>query len=118
MNWTSFVSRALTANLVFLTLVATTTWAQTSSRFSGTVKDSSGGTVSGAAVTLTNQATNVSRTTTSDSEGGYLFPAVEAGVYRLAVERTGFKKVIQNDITLEINQNGRLDVTLEVGQSS
>jgi len=67
---------------------------------------------------LTNQATNVSRTTTTDGEGTYLFSLVEPGTYRLTVEHGGFKKNVQSGITLEVNQNGRLDVTMEVGQTS
>jgi len=117
MVW-SAVSRKFVLSSIVLILVIASTWAQTSSRFSGTVKDPSGATVPGATVTLTNQGTNVSRTTTTDSEGNYLFPAVEVGVYRLTVESTGFKKLVRDDITLEINQNGRVDVALEVGQAS
>jgi hypothetical protein len=97
---------------------ATAVWGQTTARFSGTVKDQSGATVSGAVVTLTNQATNVNLATKTDGDGNYLFPRVEAGVYRLTVEHDGFKKTVQSDITLEVNQNGRLDVALEIGQSS
>lgn len=115
MNW-SFIKRNFLACLAILLLAAAGLFAQTTARLTGTVKDQSGGTIAGAAVTLTNQATNVNRTTKSDGEGNYLFVLVDAGVYRLAVEHSGFKKNVQNDITLEVNQNARLDVALEVGQ--
>ena len=73
--------------LIFLMLAAASeVCAQTSARFSGTVKDQSGGTVAGASVTLTNQATNVNQATKTDGEGNYLFARVEAGTYRLTVE--------------------------------
>jgi hypothetical protein len=93
-------------------------WAQTEARFAGTAKDPSGGTVASATVTITNQSTNVSRTTKTDNDGNYVFPLLEAGVYRLTVEHTGFKKNVHADIRLEVNQNGRLDVILELGQTS
>jgi Carboxypeptidase regulatory-like domain/TonB dependent receptor len=93
-------------------------WAQTGGRFSGTVKDQSGATVSNAKVTLTNQATNISRTAMTDGDGNYLFPLVEVGVYSLTVEHEGFKKALQVDLTLELNQNGRVDVTMELGRTS
>jgi Carboxypeptidase regulatory-like domain/TonB dependent receptor len=111
---------AMKLSLLILALMGIAAGArgQTSARFSGTVKDQSGATVAGAAVTLTNQATNVNLTTKTDGEGNYLFPRVEAGTYRLAVEHGGFKKAVQSDITLEVNQNGRLDVALELGQST
>jgi hypothetical protein len=114
----SLIKRNFPAGLAMLLLASTGLFAQTTARFSGTVKDQSGGTVAGAAVTLTNQATNVNRATKTDGEGNFLFALVDAGVYRLTVEHNGFKKNVQNDITLEVNQNARLDVTLEVGQAT
>src|SRR6266404_882924 len=102
--------------LAFLLMAQNSAWAQTTARLTGTVKDQSGATVAGATVTLTNQATNVTQTTKTDGEGDYLFALVDAGVYRLTVEHTGFKKNVQSNITLEVNQNARLDVALEVGQ--
>ena len=37
---------------------------------------------------------------------------IEAGTYRLTVERAGFKRTIHSDVILELNQNGRLDFKL------
>jgi len=93
-------------------------WGQATARLTGTVKDASGGTVAGAAVTLTNEATNANKTAKTDGDGNYLFPLVDPGTYRLTLEHGGFKKSVQSGITLEVNQNGRLDVTLEVGQTT
>jgi hypothetical protein len=105
-------------SLAAFLLMADGTWGQATARLTGTVKDQSEGTVAGATATLTNEATNVSRTTKTDGEGNYLFSLVDVGTYRLTVEHSGFKKNIQSGIILEVNQNGRLDVTLEVGQTS
>jgi hypothetical protein len=101
-----------------LLTVAGSAWGQATARLTGTVKDQSGATVAAAAVTLTNQLTNVSHNTKTDAQGDYLFSLVPVGTYRLTVEHVGFKKGIQSDIALEVNQNGRLDVTLEVGQTT
>jgi Carboxypeptidase regulatory-like domain len=101
-----------------LLAVASGAWGQATARLTGIVKDQSGATVADAAVTLTNEATNVSKTTKTDGEGNYLFPLVEVGTFRLTVEHAGFKKNVQSGITLEVNQNGRLDATLEVGQTT
>src|SRR6266403_2874292 len=103
--------------LIFLA-AAGSTWGQDKARLTGTVKDQSGGMMAGASVTLTNQGTNISRTTKTDGEGNYLFVLVDPGTYRLTIERTGFKKYVQSGITLEVNQNGRLDATLDLGQSA
>jgi hypothetical protein len=101
-----------------LLTVTGTAWGQATARLAGVVKDQSGGIVAGATVTLTNQSTNVSHTTKTDGEGNYLFSLVNVGTYRLTVEHAGFKKNVQSGITLDVNQNGRLDVTLELGQTT
>ncbi len=103
--------------LIFLA-AAGSAWGQATARLTGTVKDQSGGAIVGATVTLTNEGTNISRTTKTDGEGNYLFSLVAVGTYRLTVEHAGFKKNVQSGITLDVNQNGRLDVALEVGQAS
>ena len=91
---------------------------QAAARLTGIVRDSSGSSVPDATVTLTNQGTNVSRTIKTDSDGSYLFSPVDVGSYSLTVEHTGFKKNVQAGIVLEVNQNGRLDVVLEVGRNT
>ena len=101
-----------------LLIVTGSAWGQATARLTGTVKDQSDATVAAAGVTLTNQATNISRTTKTDGEGNYLFSLVDIGSYQLTVEHAGFKKNIQSGITLEVNQNGRLDVTLDIGQTT
>jgi len=101
-----------------LLVVAGSARGQATARLTGTVKDQSGATVAAATVTLTNQGTNISRTTKTDAEGNYLFSLVDVGNYQLTVEHAGFKKNVQSGITLEVNQNGRLDVTLEIGQTT
>jgi hypothetical protein len=107
----------LYSSLVLL-MVAGSAWGQATARLTGIVKDQSGATVAAATVTLTNQGTNISRTTTTDGEGNYLFSLVDVGNYQLTVEHAGFKKNIQSGIKLEVNQTGRLDITLDIGQTT
>src|ERR1041384_6730069 len=116
----------LTKGLIGLFIFGVVVWSlacrpaygQATGRIVGLVKDSSGGTVIGANVTLTNEGTNISKTTQTDSEGNYLFSLVEPGSYRVTIEHTGFKKYVQSGIILELNQNGRVDAMLNVGQVS
>ena len=81
---------------------------------SGVVKDSGGALVPGAAVTLTNIATNVSSTQTTAESGAYLFTNLIPTVYRLDVELAGFQKSSQT-VQLEIGQRALVDITLSVG---
>src|SRR5690349_15983491 len=81
----------------------------------GTVRDASGAVVSGAKVTLTNTQTNVSRTIETNTDGNYSFTLVPVGTYKLVVERNGFRKYSQDGIVLQVNQNAKQDISLQVG---
>jgi Carboxypeptidase regulatory-like domain len=91
---------------------------QATAQFGGTVKDPSGAVISGAKIILKNAATNVNRSTTSGKDGEYLLAAIPIGNYELTVEQPGFSTYVRKGITLEINQNGHLDVVLPVGAQS
>lgn len=93
-------------------------WGQTTASLRGTVTDPSGAVIAGAKITLTNTGTGISRTTKSGNDGGYLFDLVQVGTYKLTVEKSGFTTFLQAGIVLDLNQNGRADVTLKVGQAS
>ena len=102
----------------FLAVLSSSAWGQTNASLRGTVTDQSGGVVAGAKVTLTNTGTDISRTVTTKSDGSYLFDLVQVGKYKLTVEKSGFATLIQGGIVLELNQNGRADVALKVGQTT
>ncbi|HWH59660.1 MAG TPA: carboxypeptidase-like regulatory domain-containing protein, partial [Terriglobales bacterium] len=67
-------------------LLTSPAWAQFTSNVQGVVQDSSGAVISKATVTLTNQATQASRSTTSDADGNFRFVSLAPGSYKLAVE--------------------------------
>lgn len=90
----------------------------TTSRLTGTVLDSSGAAVSGATVTLTNEGTGTSQTTQTGESGAYAFDLIQAGSYQVTVEKQGFKKIVSNKNTVNINQPGTVNVALEVGDVS
>ena len=81
----------------------------------GTIRDTSGAVVSGATVSLTNDATGVTRTATTGEGGTYIFTAVPPGVYKLTAELTGFRKVERTGVELQVNQRAQIDLALEVG---
>jgi len=89
-----------------------------SAEMSGTILDSSGAVVPGAKVTATSVATNASRNTESGKDGGYVLTQLSPGDYTLAVEATGFRKLVQTGISLQINQQARVDLTLQLGQTT
>src|SRR5689334_4402376 len=83
----------------------------------GTVTDPQGNVVAGATVTLTNLATNASRTTTSSNDGVFNFEQVSVADYRVEVQTTGFKKAVVNVHAL-VAKVTPVDVQLEIGNVS
>src|SRR5438034_7195148 len=84
----------------------------------GTVKDQSGAVVPGAKVTLTNEGTSLSITTTSGADGSYEFTPVKIGTYTVTVEAQGFEKILQAHITVNIQQQVVADFTLRPGATT
>lgn len=90
----------------------------TTSRVIGTVSDSSGSVVPGASVILTNEATNVSLTTTASSEGRFSFDLIQPGTYTVTVEKDGFKKHVSTKNLVQVNLPATVNVSMEVGDVS
>ena len=89
----------------------------TNASLSGTVTDPSNAVISGAKLTLTNEATAFQNTFVTDAAGEYSFRNLTPGKYDLSVSATGFKSQDQKGIELQVNQAGRVDVHLPVGQA-
>jgi hypothetical protein len=83
----------------------------------GTVRDESGAVMPGATVTVTNVATNLSRTTISNTQGRFVVPALPPGSYRVTAELAGFAKAAREDLVLQLGQSVTLDFTLKVAKS-
>src|SRR5215472_8313392 len=84
----------------------------------GTALDQQQAVMAGVKVTATNLATNVSQVTASSNAGLYSIPALEPGSYRLTAERTGFKKLIREPITVEANKAIAVDLEMTVGDTA
>jgi hypothetical protein len=82
----------------------------------GTVVDGNGNALPGASGALTNQATGLKRTFTSDSGGQFTLTFIEPGVYRLEAQATGFKPYQQPRLWLEVGQVAEVKVTLRPGE--
>jgi len=81
----------------------------------GTVTDTSGGAVTSASVTLTNQGTNAALTITTGADGGYKFTPVRIGTYKIKVSLQGFQTVEKRDITVNVGADVVVDFTLKPG---
>ena len=88
---------------------------QTSGSITGEVRDASGALIPDVSVTVTNTATNVSRTIATNSDGLYNAPSLVPGPYAVKVERSGFRTTLSH-IELQVQQIARVDFSLQIGQ--
>ncbi|SPE22583.1 Cna B domain protein [Candidatus Sulfopaludibacter sp. SbA3] len=84
----------------------------------GTVTDASGGVVTNAKVTITEESTGVSHTAQTNESGNFTFPDLPPGRYTVSVEMTGFKKEVRRGIELVVDSTGRVDLQLQTGNVS
>jgi hypothetical protein len=94
-------------------------WAQsTYGEIRGTVQDASGGILIGATVTATNKGTGEVRTALTDEAGNYSLVNLLAGMYEVAIENSGFRKFVTQNVVLRAREVSRVDARLEVGAAA
>ena len=99
------------------TLLVTASFGQfTSGDLVGTVTDNSGALVANAAVTATNQATNVKSSTTTNASGEYRFSNLLAGLYTVSATASGFETTKITNVQVVLNQTATQRIALKVGQ--
>jgi hypothetical protein len=101
--------------LALLALGATVNAQTATATLKGVVSDAGGAAVPGAAVTLTNVATNLKKTFTTDEGGHFTFTFIEPGFYALEAQAGGFKIHRQPRLLIEVGQTIDQNITLEAG---
>src|SRR5438034_455846 len=118
----SMARRSLAVRLAvfsLLTLLASPALGQsTGGRILGRVADPSGAVLANVSVRITNQATGVARDTKTNGSGDYTFVEVAPGNYTAEVEQKGFKRNVQKDVTVDVNQAVTLNSTLQIGATA
>jgi hypothetical protein len=116
---TSRMRISLAALVLFCaSLASTPAQAQYRASLQGTVTDPSGAVVTDAAVTLTDTETNRTLAAVTNSSGVYVFTALAARTYSLAVEKAGFKKKVLDDVRIIAEQSNSINVELELGETT
>lgn len=105
--YASVLTGLLLASLAYSQVVTAT--------LTGTVTDTSSGSVPQATVTATETTTGVSRSTVTSAEGVYSLPFLSPGTYRVDIEKPGFKKFSRDSIALGVSTVGRVDAVLNPG---
>ena len=115
MRRTAILKNILLA-LCCLTMAASRLWAQADkATVTGVVKDSSGALIAHATVKAANTVTNLAEEVVTDDSGVYRIAALIPGTYRLTASAAGFKSADLTNIVLQVSQQARVDITLEVG---
>jgi hypothetical protein len=114
-RWGVRLAIACAALLVMALGVATASAQTFRGSILGTVTDTSGASVSGAAVTVHNVDTGIDRTTETTTDGGYLVPELPIGIYNVAIEKAGFQKAVTTGVRVDVSVERRVDAVLKAG---
>ncbi|ABF39537.1 hypothetical protein Acid345_0532 [Candidatus Koribacter versatilis Ellin345] len=109
------MSRRFTEITLFLSvlcLLLGTAYAQYGASLEGTVTDKSGAVVPGANVTITDQATSVSRNTVTSGSGFYRVTAMPPGMYTVSVEASSFGKSETKNVDVQAEKVRGLNITV------
>jgi Carboxypeptidase regulatory-like domain/TonB dependent receptor len=81
----------------------------------GTITDPNSAALSGARVIVKSNATGAEVTTTSNDRGYFNVQNLEAGIYTVTVQQSGFNKYVAKDVNVKVGAVTPLTVTLQVG---
>src|ERR1700683_516637 len=116
-RWTTMCLKTVCLTKICLLLPALVAAQGANGRIVGRVADPSGAVLANAKVTLTNEPTAISRDANTNDSGDYSFVEVVPGTYTVQFELTGFKKNLQKDVIVDLNQVVTLNSTLQIGGS-
>jgi hypothetical protein len=113
-----FTSRLLVViSILAFTAIAAMSQATTGS-LRGTVVDASGAVVSGASVTVKNEATGSENKTTTSGEGSFEVSNLLPGTYAVTVEAPNFKRSVSTNVDVKVGIVNPYDARLEAGNVS
>jgi hypothetical protein len=82
----------------------------------GTVTDFSGAAMPTATITAIHTGTNASYKGSTTALGTYSIRSLPVGSYTVTAEAAGFRRFEARDVRLQLNENARLDITMQIGQ--
>ena len=111
---------AIRSCLIVFCLLSSLAFGQSVDRqqITGTVTDPTGAAVANAEIVVTNEATGVSRTVQSNSDGNFTVLNVPVGTYTLATNVSGFKKAVTAGLKVDIGGKPDIPIQLAVGQAT
>lgn len=113
-----FIRQIYLTLILFAAAVATSQAQIDTASLTGQVTDVQGAVMSGARITITNQATNITVETTTNGEGYYTLTNLRPSLYTIEAAQANFRTSSRKDYELNIGQKARLDFTLSVGDAN
>ena len=110
--------KTITCRILAATLLVSWTSVAHAQQFTGGIRgrvSDTNGVVPGATVSVTNEATNVSRDSVTNEAGEYNFPALPPALYSIRASLPGYKTFERRGIRIATQQFVILDLTLEIG---
>jgi hypothetical protein len=112
------MKQGFAAAALFVALLASAHAQTITASITGTVSDPTGAVMPNARVVATNTATNLTYEATTNQSGVYNLVFLPVGNYTVSAENPGFKRIVVGPFGLEVNQVARVDVQLEVGETT
>lgn len=111
--------RVLLLALVAVLFVSVSSFSQqVTGTIKGVVTDPSGAAIANATVDITNKATGLTRTVTTNDTGEYSAPDLPFGVYRVSVKQANFKESVTENVDLHVSSTAVTNVTLQLGSAT
>jgi carboxypeptidase family protein/TonB-dependent receptor-like protein len=107
--------RSRTLVIAFVFCACRAAFAQVGGSISGTIRDASGGVISGATVTAANTVLAAQVVAVSDAQGFYSLPKLPVGRYDLTFQIEGFKPQKRTGVVVDADAAVQVNATLEVG---
>lgn len=114
-----FMINRLPSIPLFLLLASISMPAQTvDTAIVGIVTDHSGAVIAGAKVTVTSASTGIAKSTVTAATGEYTINYLLPGSYDMAVTANGFTTTQQRGIVVQLSQQAKVDLQLQVGMAN
>lgn len=109
----------IVSKTILILFIACTAFAQSDRGvITGTVTDPSQATIAGAKVEVRNVDNGSTFNAQTSGAGSFTIPSVPSGKYTVTISAPGFKVSTQTDVAVQLNQTVKLDVSLQIGQST
>lgn len=107
--------RAAFALLLVASLTSVLHAQSTSASLTGRISDPSRALIADAKIAAINGGTNVRYETTSNASGEYYLAYLPPGSYRIEIEKSGFKKLLESDVFLHVRDALEFNLEMTVG---